>query len=139
MAFSTSSELVEPSKHVFISSSTLCFQCFVAPPYIPHETHANSPKQMRPSRESLSYSDTINVRSLWNTDFMCEQQSQLNEFGLRHRISVPKPLWCSNWLPITCRFRFKTARTPLRYGVFMATNMKNAFIWDVTPCGSCRN
>jgi predicted DNA-binding ribbon-helix-helix protein len=26
-----------------------------------------------------------------------------------------------------------------RSGVFTAVNMENAFFWDVTPCGSCKN
>jgi hypothetical protein len=26
-----------------------------------------------------------------------------------------------------------------RFGVYMAVTMKNAVLWDVTPCGSCKN
>jgi hypothetical protein len=35
--------------------------------------------------------------------------------------------------PLSCFFVF------IRFEVFMAVTMKNAVLWDVTPCGSCKN
>jgi hypothetical protein len=32
-----------------------------------------------------------------------------------------------------------TLKISIRFEVFTAVTMKNGVLWDVTPCGSCRN